>query len=76
MDIIAKLNGVLLQQDFTKAQIDLYQSELDKYKKIAYGYANIENCIFCIKRYAYQFQLYIYYGEFSKILGFNHTKSY
>ena len=74
MDIIAKLNGVLLQQDFTKAQMALYQSELDKYKKIAYGYANIENCISVLSD-MHTNSSYIYYGEFSKILGFNHTKA-
>lgn len=45
MDIVKKLTNEFSRQDFTNSREDLDAGELDKYKRIASGYATIENAI-------------------------------
>ena len=68
MDIVKKLTNEFSRQDFTNSREDLDAGELDKYKRIASGYATIENAIAVLSD-MHANTSYIYYGDFSDVLG-------
>lgn len=66
MDIANRLNNELLNQNFAHERQCL--EELDKYKMLAQGYANIENALAVLSD-MHANNSYIYYGRFAQTLG-------
>ena len=68
MEIADKLNDELSQQSFSSFEKVIYNKELEKYKTIAKGYSEIENCISVLSDMQSN-KSYIYHGSFSTVLG-------
>lgn len=68
MEIADKLNDELSQQSFSSFEKVIYNKELEKYKIIAKGYSEIENCISVLSDMQSN-KSYIYHGSFSTVLG-------
>lgn len=68
MDIVKKLTNEFSRQDFTNSKKGLDAGELEKYKRMAWGYATIENAIAVLSD-MHTSTSYIYYGGFSDTLG-------
>lgn len=72
MDIIKKLTSEFSRQEFAQSKKAVYAEELDRYKRIARGYADIENAIVVLSD-MHASTSYMYYGSFSDILGLKHS---
>lgn len=72
MDIIKKLTSEFSRQEFAQSKKAVYAEELDRYKRIARGYAEIENAIVVLSD-MHASTSYMYYGSFSDILGLKHS---
>ena len=72
MDIIKKLTSEFSRQEFAQSKKAVYAEELDRYKRIARGYADIENAIVVLSD-MHASTSYMYYGSFSDILGLKYS---
>ena len=68
MNIVDELNSRFLTQDLVSQQDGLPVAELEKYKKIASGYAEMENAVAVLSDMHTNIS-YVYYGHFSQTLG-------
>lgn len=68
MNIVDELNSRFLTQSLASKDGGLSAAELDKYKKIASGYAEMENAVAVLSDMHANVS-YVYYGPFSKTLG-------
>lgn len=68
MDIVDKLNSRFLTQSLVPQGDGLPVAELEKYKKIAFGYAEMENAVAVLSDMHTNLS-YVYYGHFSQTLG-------
>ncbi len=68
MDIVDKLNNEFLKQDFSPDWREQHLDALDKYKKVAFHYACLENGISVLSDMQFN-SSYIYCGRFAKDLG-------
>lgn len=68
MNIVNELNSRFLTQSLASKDGGLSAAELDKYKKIASGYAEMENAVAVLSDMHANVS-YVYYGQFSKTLG-------
>lgn len=68
MNIVDELNSRFLTQDLVSQQDGLSAAELEKYKKIASGYAEMENAVAVLSDMHTNIS-YVYYGHFSQTLG-------
>ena len=68
MNIVDELNSRFLTQDLVSQQDGLSAAELEKYKAIASGYAEMENAVAVLSDMHANIS-YVYYGHFSQTLG-------
>lgn len=68
MDIVDKLNSRFLTQSLVSQGDGLPVAELEKYKKIASGYAEMENAVAVLSDMHTNIS-YVYYGHFAQTLG-------